>query len=158
MNTQTTTLDNPSADATTPNGILHAFLAAWWHGNVGEAAEQFSDRFTFTDHALGLEFKDKEPQGLRVTASPRYRRPAGFLRESSGPERRRSASWRCCPWTGEPSRVRGTGGGAEPGSRPPFASAHGCHPHGSSRRAANASCSRSPSGGATRGRSISRWP
>ena len=60
MNTQTTTLDNPSADATTPNGILHTFLAAWWHGNVGEAADQFSDRFTFTDHALGLEFKDKE--------------------------------------------------------------------------------------------------
>ena len=60
MNTQTTTLDNPSADATTPNGILHAFLAAWWHGNVAEAADQFSDWFTFTDHALGLEFKDKE--------------------------------------------------------------------------------------------------
>ena len=60
MNTRTTTLDNPSADATTPNGILHAFLAAWWHGNVGEAADQFSDRFTFIDHALGLEFKDKE--------------------------------------------------------------------------------------------------
>ena len=60
MNTQTTTLGNPSADATTPNGILHAFLAAWWHGNVGEAADQSSDRFTFTDHALALEFKDKE--------------------------------------------------------------------------------------------------
>ena len=60
MNTQTTTLGNPSANATTPKGILHAFLAAWWHGNVGEAADQFSDRFTFTDHALGLEFKDKE--------------------------------------------------------------------------------------------------
>ena len=60
MNTQITTLNNPSADTTTSNEILHAFLAAWWHGNVGEAADQFSDRFTFTDHALGLEFKDKE--------------------------------------------------------------------------------------------------
>src|SRR5262245_35837407 len=60
MNTLTSTLDNPSADATTPNRILHAFLAAWWHGDVVEAAEQFGDRFTFTDHALGLEFKDKE--------------------------------------------------------------------------------------------------
>ena len=59
MNTQTTTLGNPSADATTPDGILHAFLAAWWHGNVGEAADLFSDQFTFTDQALGLEFKDK---------------------------------------------------------------------------------------------------
>ena len=63
MNTLTSTLDNPSAHATTPNRILHAFLAAWWHGNVVEAAEQFRDRFTFTDHALGLEFKDK----LRLT-------------------------------------------------------------------------------------------
>ena len=60
MNTQTTTPDNPSSDGTAPSGILHAFLAASWHGNVGEAADQFSDRFTFTDHALGLEFKDKE--------------------------------------------------------------------------------------------------
>ena len=60
MNTQTPTLGNPSADATTPNGILHAFLAAWWHGDVGEAADLFSDRFTLTDQALGLEFKDKE--------------------------------------------------------------------------------------------------
>jgi steroid delta-isomerase-like uncharacterized protein len=60
MNTQTTALDYSSADVTTPDRILHAFLAAWWHGNVVEAADQFSDRFTFTDHALGLEFKDKE--------------------------------------------------------------------------------------------------
>ena len=60
MNTQTTTLDNSSAGATTPNRILHAFLAAWQRGDVVEAADQFSDRFTFTDHALGLEFKDKE--------------------------------------------------------------------------------------------------
>ena len=60
MNTLTSTLDNPSAHATTPNRILHAFLAAWRHGNVVEAAEQFRDQFTFTDHALGLEFKDKE--------------------------------------------------------------------------------------------------
>jgi steroid delta-isomerase-like uncharacterized protein len=59
MNTLTSTLDNPSAHATTPNRILHAVLAAWSHGNVVEAAEQFNDRFTFTDHALGLEFKDK---------------------------------------------------------------------------------------------------
>ena len=60
MNTQTTALDNPSVDATTPDQILQAFLDAWWHGNVGEAADQFSDRFMFTDHALGLEFTDKE--------------------------------------------------------------------------------------------------
>src|SRR5262245_17843556 len=40
MNTLTSTLDNPSAHATTTDRILHAFLAAWWHGNVVEAAEQ----------------------------------------------------------------------------------------------------------------------
>src|SRR5262249_36129815 len=72
MNTLTSTLDNPSAHATTPNRILHAFLAAWWRGNVVEAAEQFRDRFTFTDHALGLEFKDKERSTeLLAKASPR---------------------------------------------------------------------------------------
>jgi steroid delta-isomerase-like uncharacterized protein len=60
MKTQTTALDNSSVDATTPDHILHAFLAAWWRGNVVEAAHQFSDQFTFNDHALGLEFKDKE--------------------------------------------------------------------------------------------------
>ncbi len=60
MNTQTTALGNSSAGTRNPNRILDAFLAAWWHGNVVEAADQFSDQFTFTDHALGLEFKDKE--------------------------------------------------------------------------------------------------
>src|SRR5262249_51366455 len=59
MNTLSSTLDK-SAHATTPDRILRAFLAAWWHGNVALAAEQFRDRFTFSDHALGLEFKDKE--------------------------------------------------------------------------------------------------
>ena len=59
MNVLTSTLDK-SVHATTPNRILQAFLAAWWHGNVAEAAEHFRDRFTFTDRALGLEFKDKE--------------------------------------------------------------------------------------------------
>jgi hypothetical protein len=59
MNMPTSTLDK-LVHATTPNRILHAFLAGWWHGNVVEAAEQFRDRFTLTDHALGLEFKDKK--------------------------------------------------------------------------------------------------
>jgi len=44
MNSLTSKLDNPSAHATTPNRILHAFLAAWWQGNVVKAAEQFRDR------------------------------------------------------------------------------------------------------------------
>jgi hypothetical protein len=51
MNTQTTTLDNSSVDATTPDRVLHAFLDAWWRGNVVEAADQFSDRLGW----VGLE-------------------------------------------------------------------------------------------------------
>jgi steroid delta-isomerase-like uncharacterized protein len=60
MNRQTTAFYNSSVDPTTPNRILHAFLASWRRGNVVEAAHQFRDQFRFTDHALGLEFKDKE--------------------------------------------------------------------------------------------------
>ena len=60
MNTQTTALDNSSIHATTPNRILHTVLAAWRRGNVFESADQFGDQFTFTDHALQLEFKDKD--------------------------------------------------------------------------------------------------
>jgi len=59
-NTQTLALDNRSAQATSADRIVRAFVDAWWHGNVIEAADHFNDRFTFTDHALGLEFKDKE--------------------------------------------------------------------------------------------------
>jgi steroid delta-isomerase-like uncharacterized protein len=59
MNTQSTFRDNASVEATTSDRILQTALAAWRQGNVVAAAEQFNDQFTFTDHALGLEFKDK---------------------------------------------------------------------------------------------------
>jgi hypothetical protein len=59
MNTQSTVLDNASVEATTPDRILQTALAAWRQGNFVAAADQFNDRFTFTDQALGLEFKDK---------------------------------------------------------------------------------------------------
>ena len=36
-----------------------AALAACAQGDVAELLDQFDDQFTFTDHALGLEFKDK---------------------------------------------------------------------------------------------------
>jgi hypothetical protein len=52
--------DNASAEATTSDRILQTALAAWRQGNLVEVVEQFNDQFTFTDHALGLEFKDKE--------------------------------------------------------------------------------------------------
>ena len=60
MNTQSTVFDNASAEATTSDRILQITLAAWRQGNFVEVADQFNDQFTFTDHALGLEFKDKE--------------------------------------------------------------------------------------------------
>jgi steroid delta-isomerase-like uncharacterized protein len=59
MNTQSTVFDNASAEGTTSDRILQNALAAWRQGNFVEVVDQFNDQFTFTDHALGLEFKDK---------------------------------------------------------------------------------------------------
>jgi steroid delta-isomerase-like uncharacterized protein len=59
MNTHGTVLVNTSAEATTSDRILQIALAAWRRGNFVEVVDQFNDQFTFTDHALGLEFKDK---------------------------------------------------------------------------------------------------
>jgi steroid delta-isomerase-like uncharacterized protein len=60
MNTQTTTLANLPVEATTPYRVLQAVLAACGRGNFVEVGDQFGDQFTFIDHALGLEFKNKE--------------------------------------------------------------------------------------------------
>jgi steroid delta-isomerase-like uncharacterized protein len=60
MNTQSTVLENASVEATAPDRILEIALTAWRQGNLVELINQFNDQFTFTDHALGLEFKDKE--------------------------------------------------------------------------------------------------
>jgi hypothetical protein len=35
-------------------------LTALNEGKISEAVDRFNDHFTFTDHALGLEFIDKE--------------------------------------------------------------------------------------------------
>jgi steroid delta-isomerase-like uncharacterized protein len=59
MDTHSTELDNASVEATTPGRILQTALPAWREGNLAEVVDQFNDQFTFTDHALGLEFKDK---------------------------------------------------------------------------------------------------
>ncbi len=59
MKTQSTVLDNASVEATTPDRILQTVLAAWRQRSFIAAADQFNDQFTFTDHALGLEFEDK---------------------------------------------------------------------------------------------------
>jgi steroid delta-isomerase-like uncharacterized protein len=59
MSTHSTVLDNALAEATTSDRILQTALAAWRQRNFVEVVDQFNDQFTFTDHALGLEFKDK---------------------------------------------------------------------------------------------------
>ena len=60
MNTRSTAFNNASAEATISDRILQIALAAWRQGNFVEVVDQFDGQFTFTDHALGLEFKDKE--------------------------------------------------------------------------------------------------
>jgi steroid delta-isomerase-like uncharacterized protein len=60
MNANSTVLNNASVEATPPHGILQIALAAWRQGNLVEVVDQFNDQFIFTDHGLGLEFKDKK--------------------------------------------------------------------------------------------------
>jgi hypothetical protein len=60
MKTHSTFLEHASADATSPDRILRIALAAWKQGNFVEVLDQFNDRFIFTDHALGLQFEDKD--------------------------------------------------------------------------------------------------
>ena len=60
MNKHRTIRDNASREATTSDRVLQIALAAWRQGNFVATANQFNDQFTFTDHALGLEFKDKD--------------------------------------------------------------------------------------------------
>jgi steroid delta-isomerase-like uncharacterized protein len=59
MNTHNTGLDIASAEAATSDRILQIALATWREGNFVKVVDQFNDQFTFTDHALGLQFKDK---------------------------------------------------------------------------------------------------
>ena len=59
MNADGTVFGNAAGEATTPSRILQIALAAWRQGNFAEVVDQFNDQFTFTDHAVGLEFKDK---------------------------------------------------------------------------------------------------
>jgi len=60
MKTQSSVLDNASKEPTTPDRILQTALAAWRQGNFVEVVDQLNDQFTFKDHALELEFKDKK--------------------------------------------------------------------------------------------------
>ena len=47
----------------TPKRAAQSVLAALNAAKISEALDQFDDHFTYTDHALGLEFADK----LRLT-------------------------------------------------------------------------------------------
>jgi steroid delta-isomerase-like uncharacterized protein len=82
MNTHSTILENASAQATTPDRILQIALAAWRQGNFVELVDQFNNQFTFTDYALGLEFKDKE-RLTEFLAKIRERFPDSERREST---------------------------------------------------------------------------
>jgi steroid delta-isomerase-like uncharacterized protein len=59
MKTLNTVLDTTSVGATSPDRVLQTALTALRQGSLGEVVDQFNDQFTFTDHALDLEFKDK---------------------------------------------------------------------------------------------------
>lgn len=42
-----------------PRTVLQSVVTALNQGNISGAVDQFADDFTFTDHALNLEFKEK---------------------------------------------------------------------------------------------------
>ncbi len=48
-----------STGISTPQRTLQSALSALGEGRISEVLDQFDDHFTFTDHALGLEFTDK---------------------------------------------------------------------------------------------------
>jgi hypothetical protein len=83
MNTHSTVLNDASAEPTTPDRILQTALAAWRQGNFVAAANQFNEQFTFTDHALGLEFKDNgrgNKDHCRVLSTSDVLTPSGWTK------------------------------------------------------------------------------
>ena len=53
-------LQGRSTTVTAPRRILESMLTALSEGKIVEVVEQFDDRFTLIDHALAIEFTDKE--------------------------------------------------------------------------------------------------
>ena len=51
--------DTASIGVSDPKRMLQSVLAALNEGKIADAVDQFDDHFTFTDHALDLEFTDK---------------------------------------------------------------------------------------------------
>ena len=59
MHTTDMNPDTASIGVSAPKRILQSVLAALNDGKISKAVDQFDDHFTFTDHALDLEFTDK---------------------------------------------------------------------------------------------------
>jgi SnoaL-like protein len=59
MHTTELSADTASIGVSAPKRILQSSLAALNEGKILKAVDQFNDHFTFTDHALDLEFTDK---------------------------------------------------------------------------------------------------
>jgi ketosteroid isomerase-like protein len=59
MHTTDMNPDTASIGVSAPKRILQSVLAALNEGKISKALDQFDDHFTFTDHALDLEFTDK---------------------------------------------------------------------------------------------------
>src|SRR5262245_7065470 len=59
MHTTDMNPDTASIGVSDPKRILQSVLTALNEGRIAEAVAQFDDHFTFTDHALDLEFTDK---------------------------------------------------------------------------------------------------
>src|SRR5215510_9799211 len=52
--------DIASIGVSVPNRILQSVLTALNAGKISQAVDHFDDHFTFTDHALDLEFTQKK--------------------------------------------------------------------------------------------------
>jgi hypothetical protein len=48
------------SDTTNAVRVWQTVLDAWAAGKIDEVVKQFADEFTFIDHALGLEFREKD--------------------------------------------------------------------------------------------------
>jgi SnoaL-like domain len=59
MSSNTNHWDTTSSEVGATERILQSVLAALNEGKRAEVADRFDDHFTFTDHALKLEFSDK---------------------------------------------------------------------------------------------------
>jgi hypothetical protein len=50
----------PPRETTKAVRVWQMILDAWAAGEIDEVVKQFADEFIFIDHALGLEFREKD--------------------------------------------------------------------------------------------------